>query len=107
MIKFAIVLYSNNSEIVWNAFRLAIFSQKQGDDVKIFLLAEGVEVPNLQSDKYNISQQIEEFIEGGGEIMSCTTCIQSRNMEKNDLCPLSTLQDLYSLIQSSDKVITF
>ena len=105
--KLAIVLYSVDSEVVWNAFRLAIFAQKQGDDVKIFLLAQGVEIANLQNKKYNILQKIEEFVAEGGKIMSCTTCIQSRNMEKNDLCPLSTLQDLYSLIQSSDKVLTF
>jgi sulfur relay (sulfurtransferase) complex TusBCD TusD component (DsrE family) len=49
--KFFIVLYPNNLEMVWNAFRLAIFLQIQGDLVKIFLLAQGVEVSNLQSDK--------------------------------------------------------
>jgi uncharacterized protein involved in oxidation of intracellular sulfur len=105
--KFGIVLYSVDPEIVWNALRLAIFAQKKGDSVKIFLLAQGVEAPNIQSEKFNIAQLIEEFVDGAGEILSCTTCIKLRNIKANDVCPLATLQDLYTLIQLSDKVVTF
>lgn len=105
--KFGIVLYSVDPEIVWNAFRLAVFAQKQGDSVKIFLLAQGVEAPNLHSEKFDIATLIEQFVEGGGEIMSCTTCLKLRNIEASELCPLATLEDLYSLIKVSDKIITF
>ena len=41
--KLGIVIYSNDPETVWNAFRFGNFSRKQGDEVKIFLLAKGVE----------------------------------------------------------------
>lgn len=105
--KVAIILYSNDPETVWNALRLAIFSKKQGDEVKIFLLAMGVEILNLHSEKYNISQLVQEFVDGGGDVMSCTTCVKSRNMQTNELCPLVTLSDLYSLIKTSDKILSF
>ena len=41
--KLGIVLYSNDPETVWNVFRLGNFSLNKGDDVKMFLLAKGVE----------------------------------------------------------------
>lgn len=41
--KLGIVIYSDNAENVWNAFRLGVFALKQGDSVKTFLLAKGVE----------------------------------------------------------------
>jgi len=41
--KLGIVLYSNDAENVFNAFRLGLFALKKSDDVTTFLLAKGVE----------------------------------------------------------------
>ena len=41
--KLGIIIYSTDVEAVWNAFRLGAFTLKQGDKVKVFLLAKGVE----------------------------------------------------------------
>ena len=41
--KLAIVIYSNDPETVWNAFRFGVFARKQGDAVSVFLLGKGVE----------------------------------------------------------------
>jgi uncharacterized protein involved in oxidation of intracellular sulfur len=41
--KLGIVIYSNDPETVWNAFRLGNFGLKEKDEVKVFLLAKGVE----------------------------------------------------------------
>lgn len=38
--KLGIVIYSNDLETVWNAFRLGVFSRKQGDAVSVFLLGK-------------------------------------------------------------------
>jgi sulfur relay (sulfurtransferase) complex TusBCD TusD component (DsrE family) len=64
--KLAMVISQTNPELVFNAFRLANFSRKEGDEVKVFLLAEG-----------------------------------------SELCPLSTMKDLYTLIRDADRVVTF
>ena len=40
--KLGIVLYTTDAETAWNAFRLGLFALKQGDSVKVFLLAKGV-----------------------------------------------------------------
>ncbi|PJE75618.1 sulfur reduction protein DsrE, partial [Candidatus Uhrbacteria bacterium CG10_big_fil_rev_8_21_14_0_10_48_11] len=36
--KIGIIISQTNPETVWNVFRLANFSLKQGDEVKIFLI---------------------------------------------------------------------
>ncbi len=105
--KLGIVLYSNDPEIVYQAFRLCIFSLKKGDQVDVFLLAKGVECENIDTERYNVSDQIDEFLSLGGKLYSCTTCIKARGKEKMEVCPLSTMGDLYCIISESDRVLTF
>ena len=40
--KLGVVLYSNDPETVYQAFRLGIFALNRGDKVNMFLLAKGV-----------------------------------------------------------------
>jgi len=105
--KLGLVIYSNDPETVWNAFRLGIFSLKKEDQVKVFLLAKGVECESLDTDKFNITNEMSEFIRSGGEILACGTCLKIRQSEGSDICPLSTMADLYEVIQESDQVLTF
>lgn len=101
-----IVIYSTDSEAVWNAFRLGIFTLKQGDKVKVFLLAKGVESEKLIDEKFNVSEQMQAFVDEGGEILACGTFLKIRNSEGSELCPVSTMKDLYEIIRDSDKVIS-
>lgn len=104
--KLGIVIYSSDSETVWNAFRLGVFSLKEGDKVKAFLLAKGVECEKLVDDKFNVLEQMQLFTDNGGEILACGTCLKIRNSKGSELCPLSTMKDLYELIRDSDRVIS-
>jgi len=104
--KLGIVIYSDEPETVWNAFRLGIFSLKEKDEVKVFLLAKGVECETLDTDKFKVTEQMQSFVNNGGEILACGTCLKIRNSEGTEMCPLSTMNDLYNLIKESDKVIT-
>jgi len=101
-----IIIYSSDAETVWNAFRLGVFSLKEGDKVKTFLLAKGVESEKLSDEKFNVLEQMQEFVDEGGEILACGTCLKIRNSEGSELCPLSTMKDLYEMIRDSDKVIS-
>ena len=105
--KLGIIIYSNDPETVWNAFRLGIFSRKQGDTVSVFLLGKGVEVESLDRDKFDFSGQIHSFLDIGGAILACGTCLKLRQSEELGICPISTMQDLYTLIHDSDKVLSF
>ncbi|HLD13766.1 MAG TPA: DsrE family protein [Burkholderiales bacterium] len=105
--KLGIVLYTADAETAWNAFRLGLFALKQGDTVKAFLLAKGVESENLDTEQFKVTDQMREFLKQGGEILACGTCLKLRHTEGSDLCPVSTMKDLYELIRDSDRVVTF
>lgn len=105
--KLGIVIYSDDSETVWNAFRLGVFSLHKSDRVKIFLLAKGVMCESLDTDTFKVSEQMAQFVKSGGEIFACGTCLKVRQSEGSDMCPLSTMEDLYTIINESDKVLTF
>lgn len=103
-----IIISQANPETVWNAFRLANFALQQGDNVKIFLLGEGVEYEAKSSEKFNIAEQVAEFVKSDkAHIMACGTCLKSRHQEATSTCPISTMKDLHGLIQVCDKVLTF
>jgi len=105
--KLGIVIYSNDPETVWNAFRLGVFSLKQGDSASVFLLGKGVEAESLDSGKFDVIGQMCSFSQTGGSILACGTCLKIRQSEGSDICPVSAMQDLHALIRDSDKVLSF
>lgn len=105
--KLGIVLYTTDAETAWNAFRLGLFALKQGDSVKTFLLAKGVECENLDTPQFKVTEQMREFLKQGGEILACGSCLKLRDTEGSELCPVSTMKDLYELVRDSDRVVTF
>ncbi|MFA5779339.1 MAG: DsrE family protein [Elusimicrobiota bacterium] len=105
--KLGIIIYSNDAEAIWNAFRLANLALTEKNEVKIFLLAKGVEYESLSNEKFNILKLAQDFVNNNGEILACGTCLKQRQKEGTELCPLSTLKDLYKLVEECDKVLTF
>lgn len=103
----ALIIYSTDSETVWNAFRFGVFALKQGDSVSAFLLAKGVEAESLDTDKFKVTEQMKGFVDAGGKILACGTCLKIRNSQGTELCNLSTMKDLYELVISSDRVLSF
>lgn len=104
--KLGIVIYSNDAETVWNAFRLGTFALKEGDEVNVFLLGKGVECESLDTEKFKVTEQMQGFVDAGGTIYACGTCLRIRNSEGSELCPLSTMADLYRIVRESDRVIS-
>lgn len=105
--KLGIIIYSNEPEVVWNAFRLANFALNNQDQVKVFLLAKGVECENIDTEQFKVTEQMEIFVKQGGKIFACGTCLKLRGSQGTQLCPLSSMKDLYEIIKESDKIITF
>jgi len=106
-VKLGIIIYSDNAEVVWNAFRLGVFSLKEGNLVKVFLLAKGVECESLNTEKFKVTEQMQSFVDNGGKILACGICLKIRNSEGSEMCPLSTMKDLHDIVKDSDKVVTF
>jgi len=106
--KLGIIISTNNPETNWNALRLANFAVKQSGEVKLFLIGQGVEYESGNSEKFNIQEQVKEFLLSDKiQILACGTCLKLRAQETTKTCSISTLNDLYSLIKESDKILTF
>ena len=105
--KLGIVISVNDVETCWNALRYANFCLGQKDEVKVFLMGKGVEYQAISIEKFNTVEQAKKFIESGGKIFACGTCIKSRNQESTEMCPINTMKDMYEIVKESDKVITF
>ncbi len=105
--KIGIVIASNDAETCWNALRYANFALAQKDDVKVFFMGKGVEYQQISMDKFNTIEQAEKLIQAGGKIYACGSCIKSREQEGSDLCPISTMKDMYDIVKESEKVVTF
>ena len=105
--KLGVIISSNDAETCWNALRYANFAVGQKDDVKIFLIGKGVEYEKISTQKYNTVEQARKFLQDGGRIYACGTCIKSRERKESNLCPLSSMKDLYEIVKESDRVMTF
>ena len=105
--KMGVVICSNDVETVWNAVRFANFCLMQKDEVKIFLMGKGVEYQKISTDKFNTIEQTEKYLQDGGKIYACGSCMKSREQESSAVCPISTMKDMYDIVKESDKVVTF
>ncbi len=105
--KIGIIIYSNDSESIWNAFRFGCFALLKGDEVRLFLLGKGVECESLDTDEFKVTELMEDFIDNGGKIFACGGCLELRNSEGSKMCPMSKMKDMYEVITESEKVVTF
>ena len=105
--KIGIILETKEPEKAWNAFRFAVTAIGQGHEVKVFLMGEAVECEGLINEKYDVDSQLKAFVENGGEILACGTCLKSRQIEGSEVCPVSTMVDCVKMVEWADKVITF
>jgi len=105
--KIGIVLGTNAPEVAWNALRFGVTAKGEGHAVRMFLLNSGVEVERIRDPKFKVSEQLSRFVERGGQVLACGTCLDTRDMEASPVCPVSTMKDLLALVVESDRVVTF
>ncbi len=105
--KIGLVISSNDVETCWNALRYGNYCLSQQDEVKVFFMGKGVEYQKISTEKFNTIKQAEELMQSGGEIYACGGCIKSRDQKESEMCPISTMKDMYEIVKTSDKVVTF
>ena len=105
--RIGIIISSNDAETCWNALRYANFALGQKDEVKVFFMGKGVEYQKISTDKFNTVEQAEKFMQSGGKIYACGTCIKSRDQGDSEMCPINTMKDMYEIVRDSDRVVTF
>lgn len=102
-----IVIYTNDDETAWNAFRLATYSQSKGDTVVIFLIGKGIDPFVRDSSKFDIRSLHIKFVAAGGQVIVCGTCAQQRHTDNVNMCTIASIGDLYEIVKRSKKVLTF
>jgi predicted peroxiredoxin len=102
-----VVIYSGDAETVWNALRLATFSQSQGDSVVIFIVGKALDVYMNDTSKFKIEELCNTFFTNGGDIYACATCAKQRHTEEVPMCTITSIVDMYEIIKRSKKTITF
>jgi len=101
-----IILETNEPERVWNAFRLANTALDSNHSVGVFLLGDGVEAPDLDHQKFNPHGVMLKYVQNGGRLSACGTCLESRDIEAEDLRPRGTMEDCLRIVEEADNVLT-
>ncbi|TYL37454.1 DsrE family protein [Natronococcus pandeyae] len=101
-----IVLETADPERAWNALRLGSTAVEDGHDVSVFLLGDGVEAEEITDDQFDVRDRMEAFVDAGGDLQACGTCLEIRNSEESEYCPMSTMSDLLEIVTESDRVLT-
>lgn len=105
--KFLLIINTNDTETVWNAFRFGSAALSRGNPVDAFLLGPAVEVESIGDERFDVQKLLLRFDELGGVALSCGTCLRIRQMDASAVCPISTMDDLVRLTEEADRVLTF
>lgn len=58
--------------------------------------------------KYNVDEQLRNYVNAGGEILACGTFIKFRQLEDSlEACPISTMKDCVNVVVWADKAVAF
>lgn len=109
--RILIIIYSDDDETIWNAFRFGVTSLIYDNETTIFLLGKGVEALN-ENSLFDIQEQVDLFRENNGVLVGCGVCVENRMEEMPNIkdllaCDMGSMQDLYALVADANKVLTF
>jgi len=106
----------DNTDVTWNGLRLAGKLQETGQEVRIFLMNDSVDMardvckPPENYDQ-DLSAMLKELMSKGVSVKVCGTCMARCGIHKNhpyfDGAKKSTMPELAEWVIDSDKVITF
>ncbi len=103
--KLGIILNSSDPETAFNGLRLGNQALSSGNEATVVLLGAGVEITRSESDSFDVAGTLQRFLDDGGGLLACGTCLDIRHQEA-DICPISTMAQLLELIAASDKVVS-
>lgn len=105
--KIGIILSTNDPEEAWNPFRFGNVALEENHEVKVFLVNRGVEAEDIKSERFNVREQLQTFIENKGALLACGTCMKNRQKEESNFCPIATMKDMLEIVVWSDKLVIF
>lgn len=104
--KLGITITQTDPETVFNMLRLALYSLRQGGQVRNFLSGRGVEIDKIEDPGFDVKTLARKVLDSGGQFLACGTCLKLRESGGSAICPISTLKDHYEIIRDSDRLIT-
>jgi uncharacterized protein involved in oxidation of intracellular sulfur len=106
----------DGTDVTWNGLRLCGALRKAGEEVRIFLMNDAVDMArdaNTPPEGYDqdLSQMLRDLIAGGAPVKVCGTCMARcgiyRNQPYFEGAEKSTMAALAEWVTDSDKVLTF
>ena len=106
----------DGTDVTWNGLRLAGKLHESGQDVRIFLMNDSVDMARdvLQKpDGYDqdLVQMLKDLIKQGVTVKVCGTCMARCGIHKNqpyfEGAEKSTMAQLANWVVESDRVLTF
>ncbi len=106
----------DNTDVTWNGLRLAETLRKKGNEVRIFLMNDSVDMARdvckpPEGYDQDLSQMLRELISQNVAVKVCGTCMSRCGIHKNhpyfDGAEKSTMAALADWVIESDKVVTF
>lgn len=106
----------DNTDVTWNGLRLAETLRKQGQEVRLFLMNDSVDMARdacKKPDNYDqdLSQMLKDLIRNGVDVQVCGTCMARCGIYKNhpyfEGAEKSTMNKLAEWVTDSDRVLTF
>ena len=106
----------DGSDIAWNGLRLVETLLKKGEEVRVFLMNDSVDLAREATKKpdfyeYDLVEMLKELYENGVKLKVCGTCQARCGLNKNQ--PYfsdkikATMKDLADWVIECDKVLTF
>lgn len=106
----------DNTDVTWNGLRLAGKLLETGQNVRIFLMNDAVDMARdvckpPEGYDQDLSQMLKALIVGGVPVKVCGTCMARCGIYKNhpyfEGAEQSTMAALAEWVVDSDKVLTF
>ena len=106
----------DNTDVTWNGLRLAETLRKKGNEIRIFLMNDSVDMARdvckpPEGYDQDLSQMLKDLISKGAQIKVCGTCMARCGIHKNhpyfEGAEKSTMGELADWVLDSDKVLTF
>lgn len=106
----------DNTDVTWNGLRLAGKLTEGGQEVRLFLMNDAVDMARdvckpLEGYDQDLSKMLKDLIGQGVDVKVCGTCMARCGIYKNHPyfagAEKSTMQALSDWVVDSDKVISF
>jgi len=106
----------DGSDVAWNGLRLATNLQKRGEEVRIFLMNDAVDLARDSTKKpdfydHDLVETVKNLYKNGAKLKVCGTCMARCGINKNepyfDEAIKGTMDNLVEWSLECEKILTF